>query len=483
MQTKHFVVPTCIQSGKPLMTRMKRSISRGIRQTLAISLLMALGCDTYTTHDMSGLENQLGSKIDTPSSDDSPILVIDRADLVAYAPAGELAVLPIGADLLENFPDIDPKYLKERKTVVYVGPITPSARPGETEFDIGNLAQDYPDLDDVQGTRILWANLETMRAYMIIYPNLPGMSQGPDAGQDDLRYASGSFDVPGAEGKEDASAFVQEVDESNDPADINSARKERQMRGDLVGKDTRYRVFSDDEDVSGDLYRRVLSMSGGTGSMVGRQHYLTAAHVILDEHPTQASVVVIEDVRMRAGRNGPTQLGATARPLHMYFPLSYADGTSTLTDGFDIAWGVMDQPLGDLVGYFGYNASDRATPDRVAPPLTNVAYPSCRASSAPVPPDCVGSHIFRDSKNCVIFDDESPDEDGQTQAVHHGCDTNRGHSGSPLVMTAGAGLSVWAVHDGHSGGDNYAARITRRRAFDIFPDMYRRFPRSAGNAL
>lgn len=151
------------------------------------------------------------------------------------------------------------------------------------------------------------------------------------------------------------------------------------------------------------------------------------------------------------------------------------DGTERV--GYDMAWGVMDRALGELTGYFGMMARSVRSIQEKGYTIRNAAYSSCTKGNDPIPPNCLYRHVFLDSEQCHILSEAELDTEGWGRAVAHGCDTNPGHSGSPLVVTKNGSLYVWAVHSSAIGGVNYAARVTYNRLDRLIPKMYKRFPR------
>lgn len=88
-------------------------------------------------------------------------------------------------------------------------------------------------------------------------------------------------------------------------------------RAGVFGKETRHRVFEEDEPVSGKFFKRLLSMGGGTGALIGARHFLTAAHVTL-KYNEEDQVLELDDIPIRAGRNGQSHIGETAWIDHLY---------------------------------------------------------------------------------------------------------------------------------------------------------------------
>lgn len=212
-------------------------------------------------------------------------------------------------------------------------------------------------------------------------------------------------------------------------------------------------------------------------ALIGARHFLTAAHVTL-EYNEEDQVLELDDIPIRAGRNGRSHIGEVARIDHLYWMEDWTGTTSgTLRRAFDMAWGVMDEPLGKRAGFFGYYALSSAKLLNRGLKLRNAGYASCAQDEPPVPPQCLDNHIFMDSDHCAVLGEQQPDTLGWGRAVAHGCDVNPGHSGSPLIVTEDGSLYVWGVHSGGVRGVNYASRLTYNRAARLLPKMFAKYPR------
>lgn len=409
-----------------------------------------------------------------PDAGSSPTVIpnatvlLERDDLLAIAPAGVHVPPQVLRDIEEQLQHDPKRTLHGKIQVVYRGPIDFNFS-GDQGFRSGNVdianLRAYTQLQrGVPGERVMWANMESERLYLVQYAQ---------PAWDDLKQV--------APLEEFTPAPAPPVDDP-EGADFDfdwmrGKRYRRDTRGVLVGKDTRHRVFGENEPVQGKLFTRLLSMGGGTGAMVGRRHFMTAAHVLVEYEELKDSIKVL-DPSIRAGRNGNTQVGETARATHVWWMADWTPETSgTELRGFDMAWGVMDEPLGDDTGYFGLLSASTAHIRENSMTIRNAGYASCTPGNDPIPPDCLRRHVVLDSNNCDILGEDEPDTLGWGRAVAHGCDANRGHSGSPLVVTNNGSLYVWAIHSGHANRTNYAARLTRNRHRNLMSEMFDRFPR------
>lgn len=395
-------------------------------------------------------------------------IIMDREDLVAVAPAGVTVTPEVIRDIETQFKADPERYSNEKVQVVYLGPIdfnfsrNEGYRAGSVKVE--GLAT-YAKLQrSLPGHRVMWANMESENLYMINYPTPTWADE----------------EVPELEGFDPVTTADMRLPSTQD-ANFDWLRTEqfrKDARGDLVGEDTRHRVFEENEPVKGKFFKRLLSLGGGTGAMIGKRHFLTAAHVVA-EHDPQSQEVFVLDVTIKAGRNGNTQIGKSAKTRHLWWMADWtAEVEGTERRGYDMAWGVMDRPLGELTGYFGLMSAPADYIRDNELNIRNAAYSSCTPKNKPVPPNCLYRHIFMDSNNCTIRHEAEPDSIGWGRAVAHGCDTNRGHSGSPLVVTEDGSLYVWAVHSGAVDGVNYATRLTRNRHRNLMTEMFDRFPRN-----
>lgn len=394
-------------------------------------------------------------------------VILDREDLLAVAPAGVTVTPQVIRDIEDQFQPKAERSLSGKVQVMYLGPIdfnfsrSEGFRSGVAKVE---HLEAYTELQrSLPGHRVMWANMESENLYVINYPQPAWADQEIEAAQD--------FDPAPAPGDQEL------VGPDFDHDWFRSSQYRSDARGVLVGKDTRHRVFEEDEPVQGKFFKRLLSLGGGTGAMIGRRHFLTAAHVVVDYNKQDKEIEIV-DVTIRAGRNGNSQIGKSASTSHVWWMADWTPKVSgTERRGFDMAWGVMDRPLGNETGYFGLMSASSQEIESEALTIRNAGYSSCTPGNDPIPPNCLRRHIFLDSNNCDIIREDEPDSMGWGRAVAHGCDTNRGHSGSPLVVTKNGSLYVWAIHSGTANHINYASRLTRNRHRNLMTEMFDRYPR------
>lgn len=213
------------------------------------------------------------------------------------------------------------------------------------------------------------------------------------------------------------------------------------------------------------MYKPILSIGGGTGVLVGRRHFITAAHLVYDWDEDNQEMVYT-DPRVRFGRNGRRSIGFRTRIKNVFAFKSWRTGDLSGTREFskDLVWGVLRRRSFRCVDYYGFFARTVASIEENRQGLQDVGYPSCRRRSRPNPPGCTSNRMYQDSSNCEVLGRAEKDSENWSRAIHHGCDTNPGHSGSPLIITEDGGNYVWGVHVGAIWGDNYGARLTPSRS-------------------
>lgn len=399
-------------------------------------------------------------------------VILDRSDLLAIAAPGVTVTPSVISDIQDRFPENPDNAAQDKTLVVYAGPISFNHHRGD-ERRLGKVSlasleglEQYRSMSE--GPTVMWANLQSERLYLIHH-----------ASSSDQAPAQGGLDngFPDFEPPFNPVQNIVENDNLVETLPFMPAMKRWDRKGGLHKHDTRYRVFEENEPVRGKFFKRLLSIGGGTGALIGARHFITAAHVVLYYDKATKSLE-IEDVAIRAGRNGRTQLGETAGIDHLYWMADWTEQTKgTYRRAFDMAWGVMDEPLGKQAGFFGYYAMSTASLNSKKLNLRNAGYSSCHKNDQPVPPDCIDNHIFMDSDHCAVLGEAEPDSKGWGRAVAHSCDTNPGHSGSPMVVTHNGSLYVWAVDSGWANGLNYASRLTANRASRLIPEMFEQYPR------
>lgn len=406
-------------------------------------------------------------------------VLIERDDLVAYVPkgikAGKKRRKKLKKEIRRTFPDVDKKFKGRPKVVVYIGKFdfSYSLEDGGRRgwFKSGKDHYYFEGEDDyAHGNNVIWADMDNEYLFFIHYP--------PPKKEESDKEKSASYVLEGF--TRDLSEDDFEKDEFEDHKGDKLSNRAADQRGLLFGKDSRHRVASKDKPVSGKLYQRVLDVGGGSGALIGRRHFVTAAHVLVN-FEKKSGDMTIDDHTIRAGRNGKSRVGDEAKARHIFWLASWNPGVEgTERRGADLGWGVLDERLGKEAGFFGVAAkslSDMKS-DRIT--LRNLGYPSCSDDDGNnPPPDCIKNHLYLDSDVCGLGEAHHPDHLGWERAIGHTCDASSGLSGSPLVKTEDGSLHVWAVHSGHTDEKdfNYAARLTKYRVKTLISEMFHRYRR------
>lgn len=339
-----------------------------------------------------------------------------------WSAAERLKVTHLGTfNLVEEFSDVEPQ-------------------PWSSIAGIGDDPNDYNSL--------ILLSYDTQNMYLVQYPDEP--SRGLlDEDEDEILVAPevGDYECEDED----------ESEEESEEADYSDSHP----YGVIKGSESRYRVFRKNKRPSGMLYTPLLKINGGTGALIGRRHFLTAAHVVT--RVNNDGEVEARPVEVRVAKNGWRQIGRTNYATKLWVEPGWMDNpSSSLTRrSVDLAWGIMRRRAARCAGYYGYIATSVKNTEEKDYPLTNLGYPSCK--KGPSPRRCEGGHIYEDASNCDILDSERRDKDGWGRAVSHNCDANAGHSGSPILVTKDDQHYVFALHGGHIGRNNYAARLTPRR--------------------
>lgn len=447
-----------------------RRVSPTSLLVMATFMFAVPACDEQDISQLQAEGLHAGSQGATRNEDGW--IFLDREDIYAFSPPDVVPLKSVYYEIWDLFAEVNPKYVGNKMTVIYLGSLEPefSSNGDISGFRYPMLPnyQYFSEQSDYTGQGVIWASFATQSLYFINYPELP--QDLPGELESIMRLEDSGPTV-------DTTPFVQLVsDELRGPTFLEKYGRQSK-RGIAKFPDNRHRVFGEDTAVSGKMFQRMLSVGPASGSLIGPRHALTAAHVVTDFEDT-TNTLLIENSRIRAGRNGRTQIGNTTGFRHLYWNATWNPDLSTIDDhGRDFAWGVLEDPVGKLTGYFGYSWSTFDSVHGNGSTFRNVGYPSCSQNNAPVPPDCIPSHQFMDSNTCEIGQLQSPDLTGAQRAVQHSCDTSPGHSGSPLILTEAGSLYVWGVHVGWAGSWNYAARVTPRRSLNLISEMYRNFPR------
>lgn len=460
--------------GNAIGTKSFRILKNSTPALFASLLLCSSACDEENMSRIQSEQLQAGADAENflqgAQRNEDGWIMVDRDDLYAYSPPDVVPFKNVYYEIWDLFSEVNPKYDGNKMTVVYLGSLEPELRPDGSIFGyrFPMLANNeyFAGQSEFTGTGVMWASLATQSLYYINYPNLP--EEEIFGVRPVTRMADSGPTV-------NTAPFVQQVSKRYEGPSFLETYGGAQLRGVVREPDNRHQIFGENSPVSGKMFQRMLSVGSASGSLIGPRHGLTAAHVVVDVDDT-SNTLLVDHKTVRAGRNGDTQIGEDTTFRHLYW---HADWTPELNGvdyrALDFAWGVLEEPVGKLTGYFGYAWDSLQEIQEDGYTLRNLGYPSC--DHAPVPNECIDHHLYMDSNSCETGSVQSPDFQGSMRTVQHACDTSPGHSGSPLILTEAGSLYVWAVHVSAAGSWNRAARVTPHRSVDLISDMYRNFPR------
>lgn len=268
--------------------------------------------------------------------------------------------------------------------------------------------------------------------------------------------------------------------EAND-GDLPPAEPREPVRLGIVsgGVDSRVPLGIHEYGVVSEPYQKIGQLTSGcTGTLIGTPqtsyYIVTAAHCYWARET--GAYLDPNFVPRRDGCRTPSGAvisGCDTTPygtwdggqwLMMTYFLDNCRGVENLNStciANDIAIQRIARPSGEAfpgAAGFGYWAGD----DLAGFGRFNRGYPSCSILDGNVPPNCRSNTLFGDPASCALGDYTMPDGDNWNRVIRHGCDTNPGHSGSPLYLYSN-GVKVFGVHSGGSGTSatpNVMRRIT-----------------------
>ena len=197
----------------------------------------------------------------------------------------------------------------------------------------------------------------------------------------------------------------------------------------ISGTDDRVQV----EKTDGHPFRTAGMFSNGcTGTVVAPRIVLTAGHCVYNITTDKW----YESLRFIAGRNGDAKPFGTVAWSHAIAPKGW---TESHDYNYDYAIVVLDERIGDKVGWLGYGMLDDAA--LTAASLNLMSYPGDKPAG-------------------TLWLSYCPVKSLTERMVRHSCDTYQGASGGGLYVKAKNDRVLYAIHSHSEGNENVATRIS-----------------------
>lgn len=221
------------------------------------------------------------------------------------------------------------------------------------------------------------------------------------------------------------------------------------------GADTRVALgFAQGVGKEGWLAAIGMLQFGGTATLIGPNVALTAAHAVLDPSSGRwisHTFIPREDWTDRTVNSampyGDWKIADIIVPLAYTRNRCWAEEHADNCDQYDIAFLRLERSAEGEGHRWWFTPAAETRQQLLTRQLKNRGYPTCYEDDPP--PGCLDMTLYGDALDCQLGPDRYAPADGWSSNIFHGCDTNDGHSGSPMFYYRADGPPVLVgVHTG-----------------------------------